>query len=91
MTPDTRFDTTFCRPKPMPTPTAPENTASPVRSSPMARSPITTASVNRVICSSLATSTRIVGDRSALSASLRVTIAVISRAPAISAVITASA
>ena len=38
MMPLTKFDTTFCRPMPMPTPSAPEKTVSAVRSMPSAAS-----------------------------------------------------
>ena len=43
--PLTRFDTIFCKPKPRPTPTAPENSASTERSMPIELRTMMTVSV----------------------------------------------
>ncbi len=64
MMPLIRLETTFCRPKPRPRPTAPENTASAVRSMPTLWRASRKATVSRVIFSSLPSSTWTDGVRS---------------------------
>ena len=63
MTPLTRFDTTFCSPKPMPTPMAPPRTAKAVRSIPTLDNAATMAIVTSTIFSSLENRTWIDGVR----------------------------
>ena len=60
----TRFDTIFCRPKPMPTPTAPENKASAEKSMPTELSTTSTAKVIRAMRMSFPSRTWIDGVRS---------------------------
>ncbi len=62
--PLTRLETIFCRPKPKPTPIAPENSASTDRSMPIDDSTTTTASVISAMRTSLLMSTWIDGVRS---------------------------
>ena len=57
MTPEMKFETTFCRPKPMPTPTAPESTVRAVRSMPTLWMATRTARKMRVILSTFPRST----------------------------------
>jgi hypothetical protein len=64
MIPLIRLETTFCRPKPRPRPTAPENTASAVKSMPTPCSATRNATVSRVIFKSLPRSTWTEGVRS---------------------------
>ena len=61
MMPLTKFDTIFCRPKPMPTPTAPLKTANAVRSMPTALRPISSATEISAIRTRLPVSTRTEG------------------------------
>ncbi len=72
MMPLTRFDTIFCRPKPMPTPTAPEKIASAEKSMPTEPSTISTAKVTSATRASLPSSTWIDGVRSSIGAQPRV-------------------
>ena len=58
MIPEMKFETTFCRPKPIPTPTAPENTVKAVRSMPMPDIAATTATTMKVIFRSFPIRTR---------------------------------
>src|SRR5258708_3776584 len=61
MIPLTKFDTIFCRPKPMPTPTAPLKTAKAVRSMPTALRPISSATEISAILMRLPASARTEG------------------------------
>ncbi len=63
MMPLIRLDTSFCRPKPMPTPIAPVNTAKAVRSMPMLFNAMTNATTTSVDFNSLPISTWIEGVR----------------------------
>ena len=66
MTPLIRLLTVFCKPKPIPRPTAPPTTASPVRSTPTLRMAISTASATSTIFSDFVNRTWTVGDNARL-------------------------